>query len=114
MKRVSKRALQRLHQGLASHNSLTSWWRDECGAKLESLLWVLFVAWTIARVDCKNLALERMPPFHATDWFLARLRDVAAELGIRDGQELEVVLRMFPWADHFSADSCGWLGMQLV
>lgn len=106
MKRVSEQALNRLHEGLYKAEGLVRWWRDENGSNLESLLWVLFVAWGIARMACTNQYNVWMPEHHAKGWFLNRLQEVRRELGLVSKEEFETIMKMFPWVDHFCAESC--------
>ncbi|KAL1304462.1 hypothetical protein AAFC00_003456 [Neodothiora populina] len=113
MKRVSERGLNRLHKGLRRWPDLIEWWTTESQTKLECLLWVLFVAWSLSRIECKNQIFEPMPPFHGVDFFETKLRQVVKALGLERKEAIEKTLKVFPWVDHFSAENCEELWMRI-
>ena len=115
MKRVSKKALQKLYSGLEGVQNLCLWWKKghEEGS-LESLLWVLFVAWSVARMDSKTQYHVRMPPFFAAPFFLSRLKEVALELALDRQEKLEKALKVFPWVEHFCSEPCAALWTEIV
>lgn len=101
IKRVSKVALEALYDGLTGPDKedLLFWWQSE--GRLESLLWLLFVAWSLAGLECNNQRGEWMPSLHATPWFMAKLKETVAALNLETKKDFEDTLRVFPWVDHF-------------
>lgn len=100
MKRVSEKALDSLYKGMRVQKNLVCWWKRE--ARLECLLWLLFVAWGLASTECFGHQGKFMPEFHATEWFLTNLSKVVLALDLQSKDKLEEELRRFPWVDHFN------------
>lgn len=46
-----------------------------------------------------------MRQFHATDFFLQKMKEIMLELDLHGEDNLKGTLKRFPWADHFFLES---------
>lgn len=79
-------------------------------------MWILFVAWSTASIECFNLKRIWMPPSPVAGWFLDKLKEITLEMGLQSEQDFEKTLRRLPWVRHFCAENCkkAWKQMDVV
>lgn len=102
---IQSQLLGQLYERLVHEVDLVGSWRDQ--ARLESLLWVLFVG-TIAANTTSSDNNPWMPQ-PARPWFGKALREIMVELQVHSVGDLERALRLFPWATPFSSGDCRML-----